>query len=144
MNKRVRSILFHRSLNAFPSALMFLKGLCWIIATIMRKDICKFELLWPPFFLKWTLGKKKLPTDHWIRSEIRDPAFYFYSKHLSGYWSWQSKVHIGQSAFVWVKKNLIVKSEASVMWGDAMPYEMNDFIKSFSSTLPKNMRTQAL
>ena len=32
--------------------------------------------------------------------------------------------------------NLIAKSEASMMWGDAMPHEMNEFIKSslFSST----------
>ena len=36
---------------------------------------------------------------------------------------------------------LIAKSEASMMWGDAMPHEMNEFIKSFSCTpLKKHAR----
>ena len=33
---------------------------------------------------------------------------------------------------------LIAKSEASMMWGDAMPHEMNKFTKKVSSTLLKN------
>ena len=33
---------------------------------------------------------------------------------------------------------LIAKSEAPTMWGDAMPHEMNEFIKKVSSIVLKN------
>ena len=80
----------------------------------------------PILFRKWT---RLSLTDCLIGS-----AFYFCSNRLSGYWSWRSQVHNGYSAFVWVKWNFSNReSEASIIWGDAMPHEMNKFIKLFSS-----------
>ena len=78
-----------------------LSGLFWNNASMETRERIH-ECFGRNFVLKWT---RLPPTDRYIGSENRDPAFCFYRNRLSGYWSRQSYVHNGQSVFVWVKWN---------------------------------------
>ena len=61
---------------------------------------------------------------------------------LSGTGPGDLKLIMDSLPLFWLNQTyLIVKSEASMMWGDAMPHKMNKFMESFSSTpLKKHFR----
>ena len=113
---------------------MFLKGLCWSIATIARKDTWKFNFYSRHFVLKSL-------TDFWIGSEKRILHFTFTVIICPATGHGDLKFITDSLPFFGLNQTyLIAKCEASMMWGDAMPHEMNKVIKSFSSTPLKNTR----
>ena len=83
---------------------------------------------WPPFCFEMNKVASYWPLD---RLWKRDPVFYFCRNRLSGYWSGDLKFVTDSlplfrlNDFFFLKAN----SEASMMWDDAMPYEMNEFTK---------------
>ena len=86
-NKLYIKFLFPNILSAFPSALMFSKGPCQSIGTVMRKDTQKLNYHGRYFVFK--MGKV-IRINYWPV----EPAVYFYSHRLSDYWSNWSKVLI--------------------------------------------------
>ena len=98
------------------------KGLCCNIATIMRKDTWKLNFYSRHFILK-------SHTDLWIGSEKGILHFTFTVIVCPGTGPGDRKLITDNlSLFVLNQTYPIAKSEASVVCGDAMPHEMNEFL----------------
>ena len=135
---------------------MFWKGMCWSIATITRKITWKLNFYgrhlvlertikitkWVPLRAMKTFIRKEmgLPlTDPWIGSEKGILHFTFTVIVYPATGTGDLKFTTDSLPLFWLNQtSLIGKSDAPMMWGGAMPYEMYEFIQSFSSTSVKN------
>ena len=100
-----------------------------------RKDTWNLNF-WPPFCFEMCMVTSYRPLN---RLWKRDPVFYFYKNRLSGYWYRRFKFITDSLPLFELKETfLTAKSEESMIWGDVMPHEMNEFTKKVSSTLLKN------
>ena len=113
-----------------------LRGLCWSIATMnTRKRIHENWIFGSPFCFEmdkvtsyWPLNRLWKRILHFTFTEIGCPA--------TG--PGELKFITDSLPLFGLKETfLIAKSEASMMWGDAMPHEMKEFTKKVSSTLLK-------
>ena len=88
------------------------------------------------FVLKWT----RLPlTDHWIGSE--KGILHFTLTEIGCPATGPGNLNFRTDSLPLFGLNetfLTGKSKASMMWGNPMPHEMNEFTKKVSSTLLKN------
>ena len=106
------------------------------------KGYMEIEVFGCHFVLKWT----RLPlTDRWIGSEKGILHFTFAEIVCPATGPGNLKFITDSLPLFGLNETfLIAKSEASMMWGDAMPHEMNELTKIISSTLlkKKNHRLQ--
>ena len=109
-----------------------LRSLCWNIATMNYANGYMKIKFFGRHFVRLPL------TDRWIGSEKGILHFTFTEIGCTATGPGDLQFTTDSlPSFGLNETFLIAKSEASMMWGDAMPYEMNEFTRKVSSTLLK-------
>ena len=126
------TFFFTEHFKSIPICFEVLRGLCWRLEASLQwitpKDTWKLICF----------GHHFVRSDCWIGSEKGVLHFNFTEIGCPATVPGDLKFITDSLPLFGLNETfLIAKSEASMMWGDAMPHKMNKFTKKFSSSLMK-------